>query len=226
MRVSTQRREGAKARGGKDATVSYPARPRPSSNGTRTRTRDEDENERAVQDGFSLIELMVVIVLIGIISAMVLPAMKGSYDDVVLRSTARKLVDALTLANSRAVSINQMHRVRLDRKSQRYLVERKVHDAQQGYGFVALRDVSGGEGEMDARIMVEVRKTEDVPLEGEAPLLPSSERSSTDSEAIAFYADGTAEPAEIILRDRQNFRLALRVNSTTARVQIVELGGQ
>jgi len=169
---------------------------------------------------------MVVIVLIGIVTAMVLPAMKGSYDDVVLRSTARKLVDALTVANTRAISISQMHRVRLDRKSQRYLVERKVHDAQQGYGFVALRDVPGGEGEMDGRIIIEVRKTEDVPLDGEAPLLPSSERNSADPEAIAFYADGTAEHAEIILRDRQDFRLALRVNSTTARVQIVELGGQ
>src|SRR5258705_12619814 len=81
--------------------------------------------------GFSLIELMVVIVLIGIVSAMILPAMKGSYEDVVLRSTARKLVDALTLANSRAVSISQAHRVRLDRTSRHYVVERKAHDAQQ-----------------------------------------------------------------------------------------------
>src|SRR6516162_8771785 len=44
--------------------------------------------------GFTLVELMVVIVLIGILSAMILPNMKGTYGDALLRSTSRELVNA------------------------------------------------------------------------------------------------------------------------------------
>jgi len=165
---------------------------------------------------------MVVVVLIGIMTAMILPAMKGTFEDALLRSTARKLVDALTLANSRAVSISQLQRVRLDRKAGRYFVERKVHDAQQGSGFVSLRDIPGGEGELDRRISIEIRKIDDAPLiGGEAPPIPG-DNPDKDPQTIAFYADGTAEAVELILRDRDKFRLALRINPTTARVRFVE----
>ena len=40
--------------------------------------------------GFSLIELMVVIILIGVMAAMIVPEMKGSYEDVLLRATSRR----------------------------------------------------------------------------------------------------------------------------------------
>ena len=76
------------------------------------------------QFGFTLIELMVVIVLIGIMTAMIISEMKGTYEDALLRSTARKLVDVYSLANSHAISLNQLHRVRLDRKNGRYFIER------------------------------------------------------------------------------------------------------
>ena len=43
------------------------------------------------------------------------------------------------------------------------------------------------------------------------------------SEPIFFYPDGTADASEIVLRDRDGFRLALRINPVTARVRIIEL---
>src|SRR6185503_4211867 len=48
--------------------------------------------------GFSLIELMVVIVLIGIMAAMIVPEMKGTYEEALLRATSRRLVDVFHLA--------------------------------------------------------------------------------------------------------------------------------
>ena len=67
--------------------------------------------------GFTLIELMVVVVLIGILTAMIIPEMKGTYGDALLRSTSRDLVNVFNLAYSRAVTLNQTHRVRLPQAS-------------------------------------------------------------------------------------------------------------
>ena len=39
---------------------------------------------------FTLIELMVVIVIIGIMTAMMIPEMKGTFQDALLRSTSRE----------------------------------------------------------------------------------------------------------------------------------------
>src|SRR5204863_8720326 len=55
--------------------------------------------------GFTLIELLVVIALFGILSAMIIPEMRGSYEEALLRSTSRQLVNVCNLAYSRAVSM-------------------------------------------------------------------------------------------------------------------------
>src|SRR5436190_24011906 len=76
--------------------------------------------------GFSLVELMVVLVLIGIMTAVIVPEMKGTYEDARLRATSRRLVGVFHLAYSRAVSLNQLHRVRFDRISGRYVIVKEV----------------------------------------------------------------------------------------------------
>ena len=54
--------------------------------------------------------------------------------------------------------------------------------------------------------------------------LPRRRRVTGSTEwPIAFYPDGTADAARLMLRDREGFRLALRINPITARVHIVEM---
>jgi len=175
--------------------------------------------------GFTLIELMVVIVLIGIMTAMIIPEMKGTFEEALLRSTARQLVNAFNLGYSQAVTLNQLHRVRLDRKNGRYFVERKSEEGKGG--FTSVGDIPGGEGKLDTRISIEIRQAEETPAaaqEQQAPLVSAEEsRIRTDDEPIVFYPDGTADSGEVRLRDREGFRLALRINPITARVDIVEL---
>src|SRR6266496_3350704 len=79
--------------------------------------------QRARNRGFSLVELIVVLMLIAIMMAMILPEMRGTFGDALLRATARKLVDVVNLASSRAITLNQVHRVWLDRKHTHYHVE-------------------------------------------------------------------------------------------------------
>ena len=55
---------------------------------------------------------MVVIASIGIMTAMMIPEMKGTFQDALLRSTSRELINVFDLAYTR-VSLNQLRRVRM-----------------------------------------------------------------------------------------------------------------
>ena len=178
--------------------------------------------------GFTLIELMVVIVLAGIMAAAIIPEMRGTYEDALLRAAGRELVEVFSIAGSRAASLNEAHRVRLERNSGRYWIERKSSDGESPSGFVRVHDVPGSEGKIDSRISIEFKSAGDESeetLEASASAPPERDtRIAATVQAVTFYADGTADNAEILLQDRDGFRRVLRVNSTTARVQIGELG--
>jgi hypothetical protein len=112
-------------------------------------------------------------------------------------------------------------------KKGHYTVERKASQGDAATGFVPLRNVPGAEGELDQRITIEFHQPEDGPpadpneqpvqAQAEEPTVPPDQRNQ-----ILFYPDGTAQPIEIRLRDREGFRLRLRMNPTTARLQILE----
>jgi hypothetical protein len=171
--------------------------------------------------------MMVVLVLIGILSAMILPEMKGTYGDSLLRSSGREIVNVISLAYSQAVSLNQIHIVRLEEKTGHYEVEKRLRGEGQQTEFVPLKDVAGSSGKLDSRITIEVHKQGDAPAEGEetapASIQPTELERPTREDAILFYPDGTAEGAEILLRDSAGFGLRLRIDPITARVEILEV---
>jgi len=177
------------------------------------------------KSGFTLMELMVVLVLIGIMTAMILPELKGTYEEALLSSTGRQLANVLGIAYSRAVTVHQPHRVRLDSITHRYSIERRVSGTRGQESFAPVPDLPGGEGTLDARIAIELRKPgEDFADPSDALPASKAELAPRDgNEGIVFYPDGTADAREIQLQDRAGFRLVLRINPTTARVQIMEL---
>jgi type II secretion system protein H len=173
---------------------------------------------------FTLIELMVVIVIIGIMTAMMIPEMKGTFQDALLRSTSRELINVFDLAYSRAVSLNQLRRVRLDEKTGHYLVEKRVMENGQE-NFVPADDMASGKGELDSRISIKFRPPAENVSDASAPAENASanEESPADEVTLSFYPDGTADAGDILLRDRDGFRLALHINPITARVHVVEM---
>jgi len=191
------------------------------------RWRREDAERR---NGFTLMELMVVLALIAIMTAVIIPEMKGTFEDALLRSTGRKLVEVFNLASSRAVTINETHRVRLERKTGRYFVEKTRSEGALGREIDPRSEIAGGEGVLDTRIIIEVHKSgedsSDAPDQGPAFVSGEDLGKRHADDTISFNADGTADASEILLRDLAGFRLLLRINPITSRVQITELGHQ
>ncbi len=190
--------------------------------------------------GFTLIELMVVIAIIGIMTAMIVPEMRGTYQDALLRSTSRQLISVFDVASSRAISVNQAHQFRLDQKTGRYIIEKVMPGRGGPQGRLApMQEVPGGEGQLDTRISIQMRPamdpiSQDTELASDTgPAIPepaavaeTNPRAEGAEDVITFYPDGTADAGEILLRDQDGFRLALRINPATARVRIIELARQ
>lgn len=184
-----------------------------------------DIAKNAQRRGFTLIELMVVLALIGIMTAMIIPEMRGTFEDAVLRSTGRELANVFNLAYSRAVTVNQLQRVRFETSTGKYIVEKRARAGVGESGFAPVRDLPGGEGKIDSRITMELRRPGEGLSDGSDQgdsMVPKDEMPVRD-QAIAFYPDGTADAGEILLQDRDGFRLALRINPITARVNIIDL---
>ncbi|HEX4349419.1 MAG TPA: GspH/FimT family pseudopilin [Verrucomicrobiae bacterium] len=178
--------------------------------------------------GFTLIELMVVVAIIGILTAMMIPEMKGSFQDALLRSSSRELINVFNLAYSRAVSLNQTRLVLLDETTGRYQVEKQIMENGQE-SVVPADDVPGDKGQLDSRITVKFHQPEaasddNTPATPAKTPAPAVESGNTSGDVtIAFYPDGTADAGEIMLRDRDGFRLLLQINPITARVHVVEM---
>lgn len=174
---------------------------------------------------FTLIELVVVLALLAILSALILPEMRGTFGDALLRAASRDLVDACGIASSRAVSFNETLRLRLDPETGRYQLERSPRHSPSAVAFQPVRDLPGSTGIIDPRIKARVRSADPLPL----AQVPTSDETHQPADAtpvpagIAFYPDGTADRAEIVLRDREGYGLALRLNPVTARVRVIRL---
>lgn len=72
--------------------------------------------------GFTLVELLMVIALVGVLAALVLPSAEPSINDQ-LRATARILATDLAYARSLAVTNNSRYRVVFDTTQNRYTLE-------------------------------------------------------------------------------------------------------
>jgi type II secretion system protein H len=179
-------------------------------------------NRRAKAKGFTLIELMIVIVLIAIMTGVIVAEMRGTFEDALLRATARKLMDAANIANARAVAVNEPHLLTLDLANHRYSIHHNVRDEEEGLRQVS--DLPGGEGELDERVRIELRDPlVDEPAPDEAEASDSSQM--RDRHIIRFMPDGTADASEILLVDRAGGEIRLRMSMAIARWRVVEATG-
>lgn len=172
--------------------------------------------------GFTLVELLVVLALISIVTGVMVAEMRGTYQDSLLRASARKLLAELNLANTRSISMHEPHAVRIQAADHRFaVVTRAIGEEARAAGR---REIIVDEGRWDARIAVEIRDPARTREEAEEDAEEATERKNAGSraESIRFFPDGTADRKEIVLRDQTGVELRLRVNPITGRVRLAE----
>ena len=187
---------------------------------------------------FTLIELMVVLALIGILSAVLLPEMRGSLEEVQLRSNARKLAEACDVAFSRAVATGRILHLDWDSTRGTFRIIQDPEDSPNRRGSSSGSrnegpiDFPGASGTIDPRITVNLHRITSASPAGlrdeprgarNASRAVSQPVAGAPATSIEFRPDGTADASEFVLQDRAGFRLSLRLNPVTSRLRITEL---
>ncbi len=180
--------------------------------------------------GFTLIELMVVLTLIAILSSMILPEMRGGFEDAILRSTARRWVEVFGLANSRAIASQEQVRVNFDRAKMRFQMEHLGGPKGARRHFEPLNDSSAFSGAFDPRVSVTLQtggtnnSIEGMPVTSMRTSIERSGRRtpSTSDTTVRFFPDGTCDEAVLSLRDLSGHRMTIRLNPVTARLTVLD----
>ena len=104
--------------------------------------RRETATVRLKQSGFSLVELMVVITLLGIALAMAVPSFLDWIDSLNLRSAARSVASDIFLVRGRAVSENRAYRMTFSRADNTYRIYKRNDSDSDWEGPFLTRSLS------------------------------------------------------------------------------------
>jgi type II secretory pathway pseudopilin PulG len=108
---------------------------------------------------------MTVLIIIAVMSAMIVPEMQGTYQDAILRSSCRDLASLFNMVSSRAITANQVHRVRFDLTTGRYRIERCVREGAEEDEYALLTNDPDAQGALDSRVTLSILKPEDMPVD-------------------------------------------------------------
>lgn len=167
--------------------------------------------------GFTLMEIVIATVILGLLMAVAMPAMKGMNEKNKLRSDARELVSLIKLARTEAV-FNE-------RTTQIFL------DLEKGQFWLDLREpTEKGErrGKNDRKIVEQVRDLEPKIWFEETQVVQQNILKDNVI-AIDFYPDGSASPTFITLAntsvrggegDGEGARMTIEVLKSTGQVEL------
>ncbi len=184
--------------------------------------------------GFTLIELMIVLVIMGFMLAMVGPRVAKSLGGLSLKTTAKKVAGALRYARSKAVNTSRTYNVIFDSEKNRVIVLPSPRST--------VSEMMGSDNATDDETVGDEETTEQPASkkpEQEIRIFPLPEgvtfnkisiegATTSDQEQdegifqMAFFPNGTSQTVEIILADRRERMFIIDVDFMTGVVSVAE----
>lgn len=164
--------------------------------------------------GFTLIELTVVVILIGVVFIVVMPRLTGLFSGRKLLGVSRELAGALDYTRSRSVVDGLVYNFHIDREKQEYWFISKEDDEKKS-SYYSYRE----------------EKAEKKPRKRKIPEGITITRLKLKTRAvdrykpvIRFYPRGNSNGAEIYLETEQGDKVVIKVKPYTGKssVEVVE----
>jgi type II secretion system protein H len=160
--------------------------------------------------GFTLIEIVVVMVIIAVMFAVALPSLRGMNEQNQLRSSAREMVSLMKYARSEAVFGERMTEVFLDTTKRQYWLDLRTPDPKTGEYTPGKKTTTHFETKRELGKGLYFDEANTI----------SDNILKNNIIAIDFYPDGSASPAIFTLSNDKNVKTTLEVIKSTGQVEI------
>ncbi|MBM3502188.1 MAG: prepilin-type N-terminal cleavage/methylation domain-containing protein [Armatimonadetes bacterium] len=186
----------------------------------------------SVPRGFTLVELMVVLVILVLLAGLTAPSFARQYHVAKLRSAARDLVGLMQYARSQAVVEGTTYRLNVDRDGGRvwvtYYDTETAEARDEEPKFVEDESVLGASRKLPAGVTIcELQLGDEALAQLSEEALEEIEglQSRLNEEGtpfIAFAPSGTSDGARILLENEYEDQLAVAVDAITGRTEVRE----
>ena len=166
-------------------------------------------------NGFTLFELLVVVLIIGLTSAFVMPRLAASLPGVQLKSTTRAVAASLRYARSKAVSESRPYVAIFD-NTQNLLVVEPFAKSTDAAELKSLREILNTS---------KLQKVYEIPNEIEFNVLNyNNTDEGSDVFPIFFFPRGDSTGGKIVLQNPRRRQFTVAVDRITGMVEIESIG--
>lgn len=189
------------------------------------------DKRRTIRGGFTLLEILLVVVIIGIASAVAVPSFARSFRGAKLRASTRIVLGMHRNAQNKAVLGQRYMALLFDqRKGTLEMVDQGEPERKTDAFFGAMDDSGGGMGDAmsggeppadaaeaaPAMSSLTVRKLED----GIRIVAFRGGREIDELHYVSYYPNGMCEAFEIQIGDEENRTARIRVDAVTGKAKV------
>jgi len=168
--------------------------------------------------GFTLLELLIVLLIVGMVAGLMAPAFSGGLVNMRLKAAAQRLAASLRYARSLAVAHKETVQVELDLDGNSYCTMAAGRGLKREE-----RSEDGEEQRKRGTFGREVRLPEGVSFK----LVSVGDEALQEGRAeISFYPKGNSSGGEVVLGNVRERYYKIRVESITGRVQVERLASE
>ncbi|MDD5722758.1 MAG: GspH/FimT family pseudopilin [Syntrophales bacterium] len=179
--------------------------------------------KRCDTGGFTLLELIVVLIIIGIASALVVPRIVGGMGSLDVKAASGKVAASLRYARSQAVSRKVQYAAVFDLEHNRLTIVSSGEGADEKDEDDAESGETPGELQEKTYDLPERVFFERMPVEDE---YVKDEEIDAESFRIVFYPSGGSDGGGIVLANDRGRRFIVRVDIITGSVEVARGGNE